>query len=113
MRLALSQLLPRQDHPERPVPDWSPSKTTTTTAAAAPASVMCGPTHVDAWCGCVWTFGDGIIHPDAPSIQLHAINPLHCLFGIIDALKVNEGKTPRASRSLVVDNIDAGQRAVT
>ncbi len=35
------------------------------------------------------------------------------LFGIIDVLKVNEGKTPRASRSLVVDNIDAGQRAVT
>lgn len=40
---------------------------------------LCGPTHVDAWCGGVWTFSDGIIHPDAPSIQLHAISPLHCL----------------------------------
>lgn len=40
---------------------------------------LCGPTHVDAWCGCVWTFGDGIINPDAPPIQLHAISPLHCL----------------------------------
>lgn len=30
------------------------------------------------------------------------------LFGIVDVLKVNEGKTARASRSLVVDNIDTG-----
>lgn len=35
------------------------------------------------------------------------------LFGIVDVLKVNKGKTARASRSLVVDNIDTGQRAVT
>lgn len=35
--------------------------------------------HVDSWCGGMGTFGNGIIHPDAPPVQLHAIGSLHCL----------------------------------
>lgn len=35
--------------------------------------------HVDSWCGGMSTFSDGIVHPDAPPVQLHAIGSLHCL----------------------------------
>ncbi len=35
--------------------------------------------HVDSWCGGMGTFSNGIIHSDAPPVQLHAIGSLHCL----------------------------------
>lgn len=35
--------------------------------------------HVDSWRGGVRPFGDGVIHPDAPTVQLHAVGSLHRL----------------------------------
>lgn len=35
--------------------------------------------HVDSWCGGMGPFGNGIIHSDAPPVQLHAVGSLHCL----------------------------------
>lgn len=57
-------------------------------------------------------FGNGVIHSDASPVQLHAIGSLHCLFGILKSLKVNEGKTTGATRALVVHHIDPCQRSV-
>lgn len=58
------------------------------------------------------TFSDGIIHSDAPPVQLHAIGSLHCLFGILQSLKVNKGEATGATRALVVHHIDPRQRTV-
>lgn len=35
--------------------------------------------HVNSWSRGMGTFGNGIVHPDASPIQLHAIGSLHCL----------------------------------
>lgn len=58
------------------------------------------------------TFGNRIIYSDAPTIQLHAVGSLHCLFGILKSLKVNKGKATGATCALVVHNIDPSQRTI-
>lgn len=41
--------------------------------------LLCRSAHVDSWRRGMGTFSNGIIHSDAPPIQLHAIGSLHCL----------------------------------
>lgn len=49
---------------------------------ATPAWILLSrPAHVDSWRGSVRALGDGVVHPDASAVQLHAVGSLHRLDG--------------------------------
>lgn len=49
---------------------------------ATPAwALLSRPAHVDSWRGSVRALGDGVVHPDASAVQLHAVGSLHRLDG--------------------------------
>lgn len=57
--------------------------------------LLCRPAHVDSRGRSVGSFGDGEVHPDPTTIQLHTIGPILCL-----AVNIYINKPPLTSEYL-------------
>ena len=64
-----------------------------------------GSAHVSAWCRSVRPLRDGEVHPDRLPVQLLAVHHLPGLRGVLNGLKVDEGKASAAARVSVQDNL--------